>query len=47
MLVEIRMRTSQLLWANQEQGDNLIDLQAVFDDYWSSNMREITVSGRT
>ena len=47
MRVEIQMKGSYLPWAKKEQNDNLIDLQEVFDDYWSSKMRKITVPGQT
>ena len=47
MRVEIQMKSGHLPWAKKEQHGNLIDLQEVFDDYWSSKMREITVPGQT
>ena len=45
MRVEIQMKSSYLPWAKKEQNGNLIDLQEVFDEYWSSKMHEITVPG--
>ena len=47
MRVEIQMKSGHLPWAKKEQNGNLIDLQKVFDDYWSSKMHEITVPGQT
>ena len=47
MRVEIQMKSGHLPWAKKEQTDKLIDIQKVFDDYWSSNMREVTVPGQT
>ena len=47
MRVEIQVKSGHLPWAKKEQTDKLIDLQKVFDGYWSSNMREVTVSGQT
>ena len=40
------MKSGHLPWAKKEQTDQPIDLQKVFDDYWSSKMREVTVPGQ-
>ena len=33
-------------WAKKVQTTEVIDLENLFNDYWSSNAREITVSGQ-
>ena len=44
--VEIQMRSGHLPWAKKEQTGHLINLQEVFGDYWSSEMRELTLPGQ-
>ena len=46
MQVEIQLRSGYLRWAKKEQTGKLINLQEVFGDYWSSQMRELTVPGQ-
>jgi hypothetical protein len=42
MRTEIQMRSGHLFWAKNRQGSEVIDLQELFNDYWSSNEREFT-----
>jgi hypothetical protein len=44
--VDIRMRSGHLLWAKKDQTSKLIDLQDVFDDYWTSESHDLTVPGQ-
>ena len=41
------MKNSLLPWAKKEQTSNMIDLQKLFNDYWTSKAREITVKGQS
>ena len=34
-------------WARKEQISKVIDLQKLFNEYWTSNAHEITVSGQS
>ena len=43
MYVEIQMRTGHLFWAEYRQTSDVIDLNALFDKYWSSTEHEFTV----
>jgi len=45
MRVEIRIKSGHLLLANKEQTSKDIDLQNVFNNYWTSKASEITVQG--
>jgi len=40
---EIEMKSGYLLWAKSRQKSEAIDLQALFDEYWSSSKHEFTV----
>ena len=46
MRVEIRGKRPHLPWAKKEQTSKEIDLQKLFNDYWTFNKYEITVSGQ-
>ena len=37
------MRSGHLFWAKNRLADDVIDLQALFNDYWGSNNYEFTV----
>ena len=41
------MRSGHLLWTKNRQTSEAIDLQALFDDYWSSNKHEFTVPSQS
>jgi len=45
--VEIRMRSGKFLWAKNRQAVGVINLQALFNDYWSSNENEFTVPSQS
>jgi len=47
MRIEIQMRSGHLIWAKNRLASELIDLQALFDDYWSSNKHEFTVPSKS
>jgi len=44
---EIEMRDGHLLWAKNRQASEMIDLQALFNDYWNSNESEFTVPSQS
>ena len=43
MRAEIQMKRGHLFWANYQQTSEVIDVKALFNDYWSSNKHEFTV----
>ena len=43
MRAEIQMRRGHLFWAKNRLASAIIDLQALFNDYWGSNKDEFTV----
>jgi len=43
MRAEIQMTRGHLFWAKNRQMSEAIDLQALFNIYWSSNKHEFTV----
>jgi len=45
--VEIQMKSSHLPWAKKDQNVKEISLHKLFDEYWTSEKRELTVSGRS
>jgi len=45
--IQIRMRSGQFLWARNRSASEVIDLQALFNDYWSSNKHEFTVPSQS
>ena len=47
MRFEIHMRSGHLFWAKYRPGSELIDLQALFDDYWNFRKHEITVLSKS
>ena len=44
MRAEIRMRSGHSFWAKNRLAIEMIDIQALFNDYWGSNKHEFTVS---
>jgi hypothetical protein len=47
MRVEIQMRSSHLFWGKTRLASGLIDVQALFNDYWSSIKHEFTVLSKS
>jgi len=47
MIVEVQMKSSHLPWAKKEQTTKEIDLENLFNIYWTSKAREITVPGQS
>ena len=45
MRVEIQRTTGSLFLPKKQQANDVIDLQELFDEYWSSDKREFTVLG--
>ena len=43
MRIETQMRSGHLLWAKSRLASELIDVQAIYNDYWSSNKHKFTV----
>jgi len=41
------MKSGHSPWAKKEQASKDIDLRTLFDDYWTSEMRELTVPGQS
>ena len=46
MRVDVQRKTGYLLLAKSRETNDLIDLQGLFKDYWSSDMREFTVQSK-
>ena len=44
---EVQMKRGHLFWAKHREADEVIDLQGLFHDYWSSNNYEFTVLGQS
>ena len=40
---EVRMKSGHSFWAKYRAAGEVIDLDGLFDDYWSSNNREFIV----
>ena len=43
MRVEIQMRNRHFIWAKSRLESELIDIQAILNDYWTSNKHGFTV----
>ena len=43
MRIEIQMRSGHLFWASYRQTSEVIDVKALFNDYWSSKKHEFTL----
>ena len=44
---EVQRITGNLFWAKSRQANDAIDLQDLFDNYWSSNKHEFTVPSQS
>ena len=40
---EVRMKSGHSVWAKYREAGEVIELDGLFRDYWSSNDREFTV----
>jgi len=47
MRVEIQLKSGPLQWGKKEQGSKEIDLQELFDEYWTSKAHELLVRGQS
>jgi len=47
MHLEIQMRSVHLPWAKNEPTGKTIDIQELFDDYWTSKAHELSVRGQS
>ena len=47
MSVEVQMKSSPLLWAKKEEINKEIDLENLFNIYWTSQAHELTVPGQS
>ena len=45
MRLEIQMKSGHLPWSTKEQTSKQIDLQSLFNNYWTTTADEITVKG--
>ena len=45
--VEIQIKSGHLPWAKKNQNIKDIDLQKLFDEYWTSKAHDLTVQGRS
>ena len=43
MRIEAQMRSGHLIWAKSRLASELMDVQAIFNDYWSSTKHEFTI----
>ena len=44
---EIEIRSGHLFWAKNRQKGEVIDVQELFNNYWSSNQRKFLVSSQS
>jgi len=47
MRVEIQMKRAHLPWATKERASQEIDLQQLYDDYWTSKAHELALPGES
>jgi len=47
MRVEIQIKSGHVPWAKKDQNIKDIDLQKLFDEYWTSKVHNLTVQGRS
>ena len=47
MIVEVQMRSTHLPWVKKEPITKEIDLENLFDIYWTSKAQKITVPGQS
>ena len=45
MRVEIQIKSGHVPWAKKDQNIKDIDLQKLFDEYWTSKAHDLTVQG--
>ena len=44
---EVQMKNGRSVWATYREASEVIDLDGLFSDYWSSNNREFTVPSQS
>ena len=47
MHTEIEIKSGHLFWAKNRQKGEVIDIQGLYNNYWSSNKREFLVSSQS
>ena len=47
MRAEIQMKSGHFLWAKNRLASEIINLQALFNDYWSSKKHEFMVPSQS
>ena len=47
MRIGVQMRSGHLTWAKDQRASEPIDVQALFNDYWSSKKLEFTVPSKS
>ena len=47
MRVEIQIKSGHLPWVKKDHNTKEIDIQMAFNEYWTSQEHELTVSGRS
>ena len=47
MHAEVQLKSGHLFWAKYRQTNEPIDLQAIFNEYWTSNKREFIVPSQS
>ena len=47
LCVEVRMKSGHSVWAKYREASEVIDLDGLFSDYWSSTNHEFTVLGQS
>ena len=45
--VEVQVKHGHLFWAKSRQASEVIGLQELFNDYWSSDNHEFTILGQS
>jgi hypothetical protein len=45
--MEIELKSGHLFWAKSRQAREMIDIQGIFNDFWSSGDREFLVSSQS
>ena len=47
MRVEVQIKSGHRPWGKKEQASKAIDLQKLFNDYWTSEMHDLTIPGQS
>ena len=47
MRVEIQIKSGNRPWAKKDQTSKVVDLEKLFNDYWTSKAHELTVPGQS